>query len=92
MLASTALGNVALRRAAPRPGGEGAVLNRSMAFAVEVFAWGERPPHPTRCSPAGLRSRATRSARLWHARADREQLEVGRAALDEILRVEGAKG
>ncbi|MEA2481202.1 MAG: hypothetical protein QOJ07_3124, partial [Thermoleophilaceae bacterium] len=43
MLASTAIGNVAVRRAGlAGPAAESAVALGSMAFAVELFAWSER--------------------------------------------------
>ena len=89
MLASAVAGNVALRRAGLKgPAADGAVALGSMAVAVEVFGWAERHPD----------SRLTRLLRrpgheLQRAVGTREptaeQLEVGRAALDEILRVEG---
>jgi uncharacterized protein YqhQ len=90
MLAAAALGNVAARRAGLRgPADEAAVGLGSAAVAVEVFAWGERNPD----------SRVTRLLRrpgheIQRAVGTREptpeQLEVGAAALDEILRVEQA--
>jgi len=90
MLASTALGNVAVRRAGLRgPAAEGAVALGSMAFAVEVFAWGER--HPDSMLARWLRKPGYEIQRAVGTREPTpEQLEVGRAALDEILRVEGA--
>jgi uncharacterized protein YqhQ len=88
MLTTAALGNVAIRRAGVRgPGAEAAVGLGSAAIAVELFAWGERHPQ----------SRLTRLLRrpgheIQRAVGTREptpeQLEVGRAALEEILRVE----
>jgi uncharacterized protein YqhQ len=92
MLVSAVAGNVAARRAGLRgPAADGAVALGSMALAVEVFGWAERHPD----------SRLTRLLRrpgheLQRAVGTREptpeQLEVGRAALDEILRVEGMSG
>jgi uncharacterized protein YqhQ len=89
MLTAAALGNVAARRAGLRgPAADAAVGLGSAAVAVEVFAWGERNPD----------SRLTRLLRkpgheIQRAVGTREptaeQLEVGRAALEEILRVEG---
>jgi uncharacterized protein YqhQ len=89
MLASAVAGNVAVRRAGLRgPAADGAVALGSMAFAIELFGWAERHPD----------SRVTRWLRrpgheIQRAVGTREptpdQLEVGRAALDEILRVEG---
>ena len=90
MLAAAALGNVAARRAGLRgPAAEAAIGLGSAAVAVEVFAWGERNPD----------SRLTRLLRrpgheIQRAVGTREptaeQLEVGAAALEEILRVEQA--
>ena len=90
MLAAAALGNVAARRAGLRgPAAEAAIGLGSAAVAVEVFAWGERNPG----------SRLTRLLRrpgheIQRAVGTREptpeQLEVGAAALEEILRVEKA--
>jgi uncharacterized protein YqhQ len=90
MLTAAALGNAAARRAGLRgPAADAAVGLGSAAVAVEVFAWGERNPD----------SRLTRLLRkpgheIQRAVGTREpteeQLEVGRAALEEILRVEGA--
>jgi uncharacterized protein YqhQ len=89
MLASAVAGNVAVRRAGLRgPAADSAVALGSMAIAVELFSWAERHPD----------SRITRLLRrpgheLQRAVGTREptaeQLEVGRAALEEILRVEG---
>jgi uncharacterized protein YqhQ len=90
MLTAAALGNVAARRAGLRgPAADAAVGLGSAALAVEVFAWGERNPD----------SRLTRLLRLPGHEIQRavgtreptaEQLEVGEAALAEILRVEPA--
>jgi uncharacterized protein YqhQ len=88
MLTAAALGNLAARRAGLRgPAADAAVGLGSAAVAVEVFAWGERNPD----------SRLTRLLRKPGHEIQRvvgtrepteEQLEVGRAALEEILRVE----
>jgi uncharacterized protein YqhQ len=88
MLTAAALGNVAARRAGLRgPAAEAVVGLGSAAVAVEVFAWGERNPD----------SRLTRLLRMPGHEIQRavgtreptaEQLEVGRAALEEILRLE----
>jgi uncharacterized protein YqhQ len=90
MLASTAVGNVALRRAGLRgPAAEGAVALGSMALAVEVFAWSER--NADTMLARWLRKPGHEIQRAVGTREPTgEQLEVGRAALDEILRVEGA--
>ena len=90
MLASAAVGNVVLRRSGLRgPAAEGAVALGSVAFAAEVFAWSER--HPGSRLARLLRRPGHEIQRTVGTREPSpEQLEVGRAALDEILRVEGA--
>jgi uncharacterized protein YqhQ len=90
MLASAAIGNVALRRSGIRgPAAEGAVALGSVAFAAEVFAWSER--HPESRLARLLRRPGHEIQRTVGTREPSvEQLEVGQAALDEILRVEGA--
>jgi uncharacterized protein YqhQ len=89
MLASAVAGNVAVRRAGLRgPAADGAVALGSMAFAVEVFGWAER--HPDSRVTRWLRRPGHELQRAVGTREPTpEQLEVGRAALDEILRVEG---
>src|SRR4029079_9883235 len=83
-----AVGNVAVRRAGLRgPAAEAAVGLGSAAVAVEVFAWGERHPHSafTRM----MRRPGFEIQRVVGTREPTEdQLEVGRAALEESLRVE----
>ena len=88
MLASAAVGNVAVRRAGLRgPAAEGAVGLGSVAVAVEVFAWSER--HPDSGLARLLRKPGHEIQRTVGTREPTpEQLEVGRAALDEILRLE----
>jgi uncharacterized protein YqhQ len=90
MLTAAAVGNAAARRAGLRgPMAEGAVALGSAAVAVEVFAWSERHDG-TRLSRA-LRKPGYEIQRLVGTREPtEEQLEVGRAALAEILRVEAA--
>jgi uncharacterized protein YqhQ len=90
MLASAAAGNVALRKAGLRgPAAELAVGVGSAAVAVEVFAWSER--HPDTALARLLRRPGFEIQRAVGTREPTpEQLEVGRAALVEILRVEGA--
>ena len=91
MLASNLAGTLLLRRAVEKPGpiAGGAVAIASTAVAVEVFAWCER-------HDGSAISRAVRGPGFAIQRAvgtrepDERQLEVGRAALDEILRAEGA--
>ena len=91
MLSATALGNVAARRAGLRgPAVDGAVALGSMALAVEVFGWSER--HSDTRLARLLRVPGHEIQRALGTREPSgEQLEVGRAALAEILRVEGAE-
>ncbi|HYN51681.1 MAG TPA: DUF1385 domain-containing protein [Thermoleophilaceae bacterium] len=88
MLAAAAVGNVAARRAGLRgPAAEAAVGLGSAAVAVEVFAWGER--HPKSRFTRLLRRPGHEIQRVVGTREPTsKQLEVGRAALEEILRVE----
>src|SRR5215211_7888071 len=90
MLTAAAVGNVALRRAGLRgPAAEAAVGLGSAAVAVEVFAWGER--HPDSALTRMLRRPGFEIQRAVGTREPTdEQLEVGKAALAEILRVEHA--
>jgi uncharacterized protein YqhQ len=90
MLASAAVGNVAVRRAGLRgPAAEGVVALGSVAVAVEIFAWSER--HPTSRLARVLRRPGHEIQRTVGTREPTpEQLAVGRAALDEILRLETA--
>jgi uncharacterized protein YqhQ len=89
MLAAAAAGNVAVRRAGLRgPAAEAAVGLGSAAVAVEVFAWSER--HPDSRVARLLRKPGYEIQRVVGTREPTaEQLEVGEAALAEILRVEG---
>jgi len=91
MLTAAAVGNVALRRAGLRgPAAEAAVGLGSAAVAVEVFAWGER--HPDSALTRMLRRPGFEIQRVIGTREPTaEQLEVGKAALAEILRVEGGE-
>jgi uncharacterized protein YqhQ len=88
MLTAAAVGNVAARRAGLRgPAAEAAVGLGSAAVAVEVFAWSER--HPDSMLTRLLRVPGHEIQRAVGTREPTsEQLEVGRAALEEILRVE----
>jgi uncharacterized protein YqhQ len=90
MLTAGALGNVAVRRAGLRgPAAEAIVGLGSAAVAVEVFAWSER--HPNSALTRLLRRPGHEIQRAVGTREPTtEQLAVGRAALAEILRVEGA--
>jgi len=89
MLLSNLAGTLLLRRAVQRPGplAGGAVALASAAAAVEVFAWCERNADTT--VARALRRPGFELQRLIGTREpDEHQLEVGRAALAEILRVE----
>ena len=88
MLATATFGNVAVRRAGLRgPAADVAVGLGSAAVAVEVFAWSER--HPDSGLARALRVPGHEIQRLIGTREpSAEQLEVGRAAVEEILRVE----
>ncbi len=90
MLGAAAVGNVAARRAGMRgPAAEAVVALGSAAVAVEVFAWSER--HEGTTVSRALRRPGYEIQRLVGTREPTlEQLEVGHAALGEILRVEGA--
>jgi uncharacterized protein YqhQ len=88
MIASAAVGQVAARRAGLRgPVAEAAVALGSAAFAVEVFAYAER--HDGSAVSRAIRKPGFEIQRLIGTREPTaEQLEVGRAALEEILRAE----
>jgi uncharacterized protein YqhQ len=90
MLTAAAVGNVAARRAGLRgPAAEAAVGLGSAAVAVEVFAWSER--HPDSALTRLMRVPGHEIQRAIGTREPTpEQLEVGHAALDEILRAERA--
>jgi uncharacterized protein YqhQ len=90
MLAAAAVGNVAARRAGLRgAAAEAAVGLGSAAVAVEVFAWSER--HSDSALARVLRMPGNEIQRVVGTREPTaEQLQVGQAALDEILRVESA--
>ena len=89
LLASNLAGALLVRRVLERPGpvaGAGVAV-ASTAAAVEVFAWCER--HSGTRLARALRRPGFELQRLIGTREpDERQLEVGRAALAEILRVE----
>jgi uncharacterized protein YqhQ len=89
LLASNLAGALLVRRVLERPGpmaGAGVAV-ASTAAAVEVFAWCER--NSTSPLAKALRRPGFELQRLIGTREpDERQLEVGRAALAEILRVE----
>jgi uncharacterized protein YqhQ len=89
LLTSAVAGNVALRRAGlSGPVADGAVALGSIGVAVEVFLWAER--HADSTLSRLLRRPGYEIQRVVGTREPTErQLEVGRAALEEILRVEG---
>jgi uncharacterized protein YqhQ len=89
LLATTTIGNVAARRAGMRgSAADAAAALGGMAIAVEIFAWSER--HSGTKLAKALKRPGYEIQRLVGTREPTaEQLEVGRAALDEILRVEG---
>jgi uncharacterized protein YqhQ len=88
MLGAAAVGNAAARKAGlGGPVVEAAVALGSAAVAVEVFAYAER--HDGSTVSRLLRKPGYEIQRVVGTREPTgEQLEVGRAALDEILRVE----
>ncbi len=90
LLATSTIAGVAARRAGLRGQTSDALAALGgMAVAVEIFAWSERNSG-TKLAKA-LRKPGYEIQRLIGTREPtEEQLEVGRAALDEILRVEGA--
>jgi uncharacterized protein YqhQ len=92
MLAANVAGSVLVRRLLGRPGpvANAAVALSSMAAAVEVFAWSERHAD-TRVAHALRRPGHELQRALGTREPDEHQLEVGRAALAEILRVEGVE-
>ena len=88
LLSSTVAGTVAARRAGLRgPAVDGAIALGSMAIAVEIFGWSER--HAGTALARALRRPGYEIQRIVGTREpDERQLEVGRAAMEEILRVE----
>jgi uncharacterized protein YqhQ len=90
MLVSNAAGTVLLRRAVDQPGqlSTALVSLASVGIAVEVFTWSER--HHGSKATRLLRLPGHELQRLLGTREPTEhQLDVGRAALAEILRAEG---
>jgi uncharacterized protein YqhQ len=89
LLAANLAGTALLRRAVakPSPLAGAAVQIASLGAAVEVFAWSER--HGDTALARALRRPGYELQRVLGTREPTdEQLEVGRAALAEILRVE----
>jgi uncharacterized protein YqhQ len=90
MLAANVAGAALLNKLVDRPRPvHGAALSLvSVGLAVEVFAWSER--HTGSRTAKALRVPGHELQRVLGTREPTaDQLEVGRAALDEILRVEG---
>jgi uncharacterized protein YqhQ len=89
MLLSTLAGNIVVRtllRARGPLAGAGVALG-SVALSVELFAWSER--HPERPLARAFHRPGFEMQRLFATREPTpEQLEVGRAAMAEILRRE----
>jgi uncharacterized protein YqhQ len=92
MLAANIAGAALVRRVLERPGplAGATVAVSSMAAAVEVFAWSERHPD-SRLARALRRPGYELQRRMGTREPDERQLEVGRAALAEILRVENPR-
>jgi uncharacterized protein YqhQ len=92
MLSSTVAGTLAARRAGLKgPTVDGAIALGSLAVAVEMFGWSER--HSESPLARAFRRPGTELQRVVGTREpDEAQLEVGRLAMEEILRVEGAAG
>jgi uncharacterized protein YqhQ len=89
LLAANLAGTAALSRVLdrPSPAANAAVQLASLGAAVEVFAWSER--HAETATARALRRPGHELQRVLGTREPtEEQLEVGRAALEEILRVE----
>jgi len=89
LIAANLAGTAVLRRVLehPSPAANAAVQLASIGAAVEVFAWSER--HAQTATARALRRPGHELQRLLGTREPTdEQLEVGRAALAEILRAE----
>ena len=88
MLSTSVAGTVAARRAGLRgPAVEGAIALGSMAVAVEIFGWSERHSG-SKLARAFRRPGHELQRAIGTREPDGEQLEVGRRAMEEILRVE----
>jgi uncharacterized protein YqhQ len=93
MIAANLAGTTLLRRVVsrPSPAASAAVQLASVGAAVEVFAWSER--NAETATARALRRPGHELQRVLGTREPtEEQLEVGRAALAEILRVERPPG
>jgi uncharacterized protein YqhQ len=89
MLSTTVAGTLAARKAGLKgPAVDGAIALGSMAVAVEMFGWSER--HSGSALARAFRRPGHELQRAVGTREpDDAQLEVGRLAMEEILRVEG---
>ena len=89
MLSTTVAGTLAARKAGLKgPAVDGAIALGSMAVAVEMFGWSER--HSESALARAFRRPGHELQRAVGTREpDEAQLEVGRLAMEEILRVEG---
>lgn len=89
MLSTTVAGTLAARKAGLKgPAVDGAIALGSMAIAVEIFGWSER--HPGSALARAFRRPGHELQRAVGTREpDEAQIEVGRRAMEEILRVEG---
>jgi uncharacterized protein YqhQ len=93
LIAANLAGTAVLRRVLerPSPAASAAMQLASLGAAVEVFAWSER--HAQTATARALRRPGHELQRVLGTREPTdEQLEVGRAALAEILRVEADGG
>jgi uncharacterized protein YqhQ len=92
MLSTTVAGTLAARKAGLKgPAVDGAIALGSMAVAVEIFGWSER--HSGSALARAFRRPGHELQRAVGTREpDEAQLEVGRLAMEEILRVEGEGG
>ncbi len=92
MLVLSLAAQLVLERLVEKPGrvAQGTAALAGVSGAVEVFAWSERnPDHPL---ARAFRRPGTEIQRLFATREpSAEQMEVGGAALEEILRAEGVK-
>jgi uncharacterized protein YqhQ len=91
LLVLSVAGQLAVERLVRRPGrlARGAAGIASVSAAVEIFAWSER--HPDSPLARALRRPGTEIQRVLATREPtREQLEVGTAALAEVLQAESA--
>jgi uncharacterized protein YqhQ len=92
MLSTTVAGTMAARRAGLHgPAVDGAIALGSMAVAVEIFGWSER--HSGSALARAFKRPGHELQRAVGTREpDEAQLDVGRLAMEEILRVEGGAG